>query len=195
MIKPLPLLSIYLPSPKKLLFTLIMLLVLFHSAFAFNARQATQLPPLRSNGSQSAKMISVGKTEILALCYHDVNDDIDADLDEDSMALSTQHLLQQFEWFRANGYQPINFDTLIAAYKGEKKLPAKPVLLTFDDGYASFYEKIFPLLKLYQYPAIFALVTDWLEVPRGKKCFTVRNLSLESVFLAGSKSKNYKLQG
>lgn len=116
----------------------------------------------------NAITIPVGKTEVIALCYHDVRDNVDADLDKDPMALSTQHLLQQFEWLRTNGYQPISFDTLIAAYQHNKPLPPKPVLLTFDDGYASFYDKIYPLLRLYNYPAIYALVVDWLQVPENE---------------------------
>jgi hypothetical protein len=41
------------------------------------------------------------------------------------------------------------------------------VLLSFDDGYRSFYTRVYPLLLAYDYPAVLALVTSWMEVPAG----------------------------
>ncbi len=103
-------------------------------------------------------------TRLIALCYHDVRDDVFVDLDEDEFAVSTAHLLQHFRWLKENGYQPVSLDDIDAARRGLRRLPAKPVLLSFDDGYRSFYDKIYPLLQLYDYPAVFALVVKWLEV-------------------------------
>lgn len=97
------------------------------------------------------------------LCYHDVRDDVDGDLDADPIAVSTAHLTRHFAWLREHGYRPVSLDALLAAQAGGKPLPEKAVLLTFDDGYASFYTRIYPLLKLFNYPAVYALVGSWLE--------------------------------
>ena len=98
----------------------------------------------------------------VALCYHDVQDVVD---DPDGMAVSRDNLVAQFSWLRENGYTPVSIDALLAAQRGERPLPDKAVLLTFDDGYASFYTKVLPLLKAFDYPAVLALVGSWLEVP------------------------------
>ena len=37
------------------------------------------------------------------------------------------------------------------------------MLLTFDDGYSSFYKLVFPLLRAYKYPATLAIVGSWME--------------------------------
>jgi biofilm PGA synthesis lipoprotein PgaB len=42
-------------------------------------------------------------------------------------------------------------------------LPSRAVLLTFDDGLSSVYTKVYPLLKLFQYPAVISVVTGWIE--------------------------------
>lgn len=96
------------------------------------------------------------------LCYHDIKDNVDGDLEQESNHLSTQNLARHFAWLQAHGYHPISIDDLLAAQSGKKPLPEKSVLLTFDDGYQSFYTRVFPLLKLYQYPAVSALVGSWM---------------------------------
>ncbi|BFM08752.1 poly-beta-1,6-N-acetyl-D-glucosamine N-deacetylase PgaB [Halioxenophilus aromaticivorans] len=116
---------------------------------------ATLLPHLALAAGQA--------TDLIALCYHDVREDVRGDMDEDEFAVSTAHLIQHFQWLKDNNYQPVSLDQIEAARSGGQPLPERAVLLTFDDGYASFYQRIFPLLKLYNYPAVFALVTHWLE--------------------------------
>ena len=101
--------------------------------------------------------------DYFALCYHDVRNDVVGELDQDSGALNTQHLIQHFQWLKDNGYTVVSLQQIMKAQRGEFKLPEKAVYLTFDDGYRSFYDTIYPLLQLYNYPATFALVTNWIE--------------------------------
>jgi poly-beta-1,6-N-acetyl-D-glucosamine N-deacetylase len=101
------------------------------------------------------------------ISYHDIRDKVDADLDRESTALSTKHLARHFAWLQAHGYHAISVDDILNAQAGKKPLPAKAVLLTFDDGYQSVYSRVYPLLKLYNYPAVAALVGSWLQVPMG----------------------------
>ncbi len=98
-----------------------------------------------------------------AIAYHDVRDVVVDDVDVDQYAISTRHLIDQFNWIRANGFNPISIDDLLAARAGERPLPDKAVLLTFDDGFASVYTHVFPLLRLFDYPAVVSVVTSWIE--------------------------------
>jgi len=102
----------------------------------------------------------------LALCYHDVQDRLPADTA--IITLSSDELLGQFSWLKAHGYHPVSLDDLIAARDGHRSLPDKAVLLSFDDGYESMYTRVFPLLKLYHFPAVLALVSSWMEAAPGK---------------------------
>lgn len=101
------------------------------------------------------------------LSYHDVRDDITDDLDPDRFSVSTEQLVQHFEWLKENGYTPVSVDDLLAAERGEIELPARPILLSFDDGLRSVYTKVFPLLRLYDYPAVVAVVGAWTDAPEG----------------------------
>ena len=102
--------------------------------------------------------------EFMTLCYHDVTDVV---VDPDGNAISSDRLVQHFSWLRANGYGVVSIDDLLAAQRGERSLPDKAILLTFDDGYASFYTRVFPLLKAFNYPAVLALVGSWLDAAEG----------------------------
>lgn len=95
--------------------------------------------------------------------WHDIRDDVAGHVDPDRYAVGTRQLAEQFDWLRANGWQPISLDDLVAAQQGRRALPEKAVLLTFDDGLASLYTHVFPLLKAYGYPAVAAIVSSWQE--------------------------------
>lgn len=49
---------------------------------------------------------------------------------------------------------------LADADMGKTKLPSKPIIITFDDGYYSNYEYIYPILKKYHIKASIFIVTD-----------------------------------
>ncbi len=105
------------------------------------------------------------------LCYHDVRDELSKTLPAwpESAAVDTRDFIDQLEWLRDNGYHPVSLDAILSARNGGPKLPSKPILLTFDDGYQSMYTRVFPILKLLRYPALFAVVGEWLEAgPDGK---------------------------
>ncbi len=97
---------------------------------------------------------------IAALAYHDVVDRKDQ-LTSDAVTLDT--LINHFEWLLVSGYQPVSIADLIAAREGKKTLPDKPVLLCWDDGYTSFFTHVLPLLKVYNFPAVLALVGEWMS--------------------------------
>jgi poly-beta-1,6-N-acetyl-D-glucosamine N-deacetylase len=100
--------------------------------------------------------------------YHDIKDDVDGDLEQETTTISTKNLARHFAWIEAHGFHPVSINDLLDAQSGKKPLPSKAVLLTFDDGYRSLYTRAYPLLKLYKYPAVSALVGSWLEVEKGK---------------------------
>lgn len=101
------------------------------------------------------------------LCYHNV---VDNPLQyPEKYTVSTEELAQQFSWLKEHGYTVISVDDLLTSRTNGNPLPAKAVMLTFDDGYRSFYTHVFPLLKAFNYPAVLGLVGSWLELKPGEK--------------------------
>lgn len=53
----------------------------------------------------------------------------------------------QVAWLIANGYTTVLFSDLLKAHKGEKPLPEKAALITFDDGYENNYTHAYKILR------------------------------------------------
>lgn len=109
------------------------------------------------------------KPAFIVLAYHDVRDDVPEEGYHDADAINTDHLIAQFDWLKVNGYHMVSLEDVVEASKGGPALPAHAVLLTFDDGLESFYTRVYPLLRAYNYPAVAALVGSWMDLPKGEK--------------------------
>lgn len=106
-----------------------------------------------------------------ALCYHSIVDDSAPRESQQfyPQTLSSTMLINQFNWLKENGYNVISWQQVIDAENGKGTLPEKAVLLTFDDGYETMYNVIFPILKAFNYPAVFAPVVAWVDTPANGK--------------------------
>jgi len=101
---------------------------------------------------------SAATSGVPIICYHDVGGTVSNDY-----TITKENLKNHLAYLKANGYHPISLQQYMAFTKEGVSLPDKPVMLTFDDGYISFYNDVFPLLKEYNYPAMLAIVGSWLE--------------------------------
>ena len=96
----------------------------------------------------------------VAIAFHDVVDNRDQ-LETDSVTSTS--LVQFFDWLKGSGWTAVSLDDVAAANRGVRPLPDKAILLSFDDGYSSLYTRVFPLLRIYRFPIVAALVGSWME--------------------------------
>ncbi|MGY2223565.1 poly-beta-1,6-N-acetyl-D-glucosamine N-deacetylase PgaB [Pseudomonas gingeri] len=132
------------------------------------------------------------KNHVLGIAYHDVED---RDPDQAVVAVRTERLLEQLAWLRENGYRPVSVDQILAARGGGPELPAKAVLLSFDDGYASFYTRVMPVLRSYRWPALLAPVGTWIDTPAGQPVNFAGELRPRSQFLTWAQIKEISASG
>lgn len=64
-----------------------------------------------------------------------------------SLTVDPKDFSAQMRWLAAHGYHAITQKQLFAALERGKTLPAKPVLITFDDGYRDVLANAAPVLK------------------------------------------------
>jgi peptidoglycan/xylan/chitin deacetylase (PgdA/CDA1 family) len=100
----------------------------------------------------------------VSVAFHDVVDD-PAQLDAD--AVTTDRLVAFFDHLRGAGWTAVSLDDIDAARRGVRPLPERAILITFDDGYASLYTRVFPLALAYRMPVVAALVGSWMQAPPG----------------------------
>lgn len=101
--------------------------------------------------------------DIPIIMYHDVKviKDVDWDITPDGLA-------NHFQTIREKGLTPITLDQLVNHLQTGATLPPKPILLTFDDNYLGEYQYAFPLLKQYNYPAVWSVHTHYVGSQAGK---------------------------
>lgn len=82
-----------------------------------------------------------------------------------SLTVYPEQLRAHLAYIKQAGYQPIRPQQLTQFFDQSTSLPAKPILLTFDDGYADFFTQAFPALREYQTPAVLFASTGLMENP------------------------------
>lgn len=98
-------------------------------------------------------------TEIPVLAYHDIVEKKGVD----PFSVTAKDFARHMHYLRNEGYTPISLDLLDRVHVGKATLPAKPVLLTFDDGLMSFSRHALPVLQRYGFPSVLSVVTAWLD--------------------------------
>ncbi|WP_342470366.1 polysaccharide deacetylase family protein [Ureibacillus sp. FSL K6-3587] len=107
--------------------------------------------------------------------------------------VTTIEFSNQMQWLKNNGYQTISLYDLERYLRRQVNLPAKAVVLTFDDGITSTREYAYPILKEYGFTAEQFIITS--RIPSEKQPFqwdTLRFFSkqdmdeLSDVFRYGS---------
>jgi poly-beta-1,6-N-acetyl-D-glucosamine N-deacetylase len=100
----------------------------------------------------------VASDQFICIVYHDITKRV---VEKDDV--SVDDFIKHLDYFKAGGYQAVSIKDLQDAARGKKTLPEKAILLTFDDAYVSFYDYVYPALKLYNYSAVLSVVTSWME--------------------------------
>jgi len=111
---------------------------------------------------QAARMRKAAPNFIPVLMYHKIPD----------APLATKHQIyvtkENFEkhlaYFKQRKLTPITFADYLQFANGERPLahfPARPIILTFDDGYTDNYTNLLPLMQQYGYRGVLYLLGDF----------------------------------
>jgi len=97
--------------------------------------------------------------DVPILMYHHISDVPTYNPLDRSLTVPTTLFNQQLDHLVAQGYHSITFNQLFAALYYNGPLPTKPIILTFDDGYADAYTSAYPALGKHGFSGMFYIIT------------------------------------
>ncbi|HPT06803.1 MAG TPA: polysaccharide deacetylase family protein [Candidatus Omnitrophota bacterium] len=100
------------------------------------------------------------------LMYHTVYSDPPY---SNRLAVSTATFEKQMAFLKKNHYAVMPLPELVDCIKEKKRLPSKPIALTFDDGYKDMYTDVFPILKKYGIPGTFFIIVQEVGRPQNDR--------------------------
>ncbi|MDQ0898341.1 polysaccharide deacetylase family protein [Paenibacillus sp. V4I7] len=100
--------------------------------------------------------------EVVVLVYHHIDDQV-----QGSVTISTKLFEKQLEAMQRKGYHFISMDEFKSFKSEGTAIHENAILVTFDDGYKSFYTNAFPILKKMRIPAVNFVITKDLDNPAG----------------------------
>jgi peptidoglycan/xylan/chitin deacetylase (PgdA/CDA1 family) len=90
------------------------------------------------------------------LMYHVVGP-MPAEAQYPDLFVSRRDFVAQLRWLERKGYQPVTLDSVYRYWRGLERLPSRPIVLSFDDGYRPDYTFVAPLLERRRWPAVLNL--------------------------------------
>ena len=138
-------------------------------------------------------------TKIPILLYHNFVTTVpESDPDNFNYINTPESFEENIKTLLENGYTIISMKELNDCDTGKMKLPEKPIIITFDDGYYSNYEYIYPILKQYNVKVSIFIITDKIgqEIDGIKylgweECLEMQNSGLVEIFSHSKKHVFY----
>lgn len=99
--------------------------------------------------------------KIAIIMYHNLSE---KPADFGKYVLPVQQFEKDLNYIQEHGYHTITMTQLIDYVYHDCELPEKPVIITFDDGYESFYAYAYPLLQKYNMTAVMSIVGEYTDL-------------------------------
>jgi peptidoglycan/xylan/chitin deacetylase (PgdA/CDA1 family) len=96
------------------------------------------------------------------LTYHNLGEQA-----KGRLVLAAASFREQMQYLKTNGYRVVSLAEFIEFTRLGRQLPQRAVVLTFDDGYRSFKDYAYPVLKELGFTATLFIYTDWVGAGRG----------------------------
>src|ERR1700683_3766066 len=106
---------------------------------------------------------SVQDTGAAILMYHSVLDNPSQRADSLGGIVHSRSVFQQQMELLAREFHPLGLDELAVLLRGKEKIPARSVVVTFDEGYRDNFENALPILHKFGVRAAFYVTVNCIE--------------------------------
>src|SRR5881227_4424421 len=116
----------------------------------------TPAAPVAAASPKKTKPVVDQTAQVIIFCYHRLVDKIRYPGTEITPAVFEV----QMKELKDKGITVISMQDLLAWKRGEKNIPPRSAVVTFDDGWKSQYEVAWPIMKKYGYPFTMFIYTE-----------------------------------
>lgn len=119
-------------------------------------------------------VIQAEALSIPALCYHQVRPGAKGQFE-----MTPEVFREQLAILKAQGYTSLSSDELLARLRSGTESTGRPVVLSFDDGYASVYDYAFPIMKEMGFTGIACIYPQFIGAGSAMTWDQIRELASE----------------
>lgn len=127
------------------------------------------------------------QTRVAVLGYHNFSNS----KRPTEMLMRTAEFCQQMQYIRNAGLSVITMQDFLEWRNGTRRLPARCVLITIDDGWKSVYTDAYPVLRAYGYPFTLFLYTRYIDVRGASMTHRMIREMIQHGATIGSHSSNH----
>ena len=109
-----------------------------------------------------------------------------------NLHVTAEHLEQQIKYLLAKGYHFVTLNEVYDMFIKDGTAPPKTLVLTFDDGYRSFYTNVFPILKKYQVKASAYIISQDIGHKGNVTWDMLKEISKSGLVEIGDHTVNHK---
>ena len=113
-------------------------------------------PPAKPSAAPMPGAHLAAHESVPILMYHVINTP-PAGTPEPELWVSREDLDAEMDWLASHGYHGVTLQQVWDAWHKGGKLPSKPVVVSFDDGYTSHLTNALPVLRAHGWPGVLNL--------------------------------------
>lgn len=131
--------------------------------------------------NQNNKDTKLADLKLPVIMYHHIRDFNDpSDKVGTNLSVAPEDFAKQLDFIKDKGYETITFQDI-----DDDKIPAKPVILTFDDGYQNFYQNAYPELKKRNMKAVAYIITGYIGKNEYMNLVQIKEISEYGIEIGG----------
>ena len=159
-------------------FTLLALSIFALAACQNSSPKQTEQQTTTTHTKPATATEILAKKQVPILCYHQIRAWRAADSESTKdYVVAPETFKEHIKMLADSGYHTILPDELLAYLSTGAKLPAKPIMLTFDDTDVEQFTLAAPELKKYDFKGVFFIMTVSIGRPRYMSSDQIKSLS------------------
>ncbi len=120
----------------------------------------------KGGSEENASEISTEMAKsIPILLYHNILPQNEIQNNANGVTIAVEEFQNQMNWLNQNGYITPTLSQFVDWLDGEKVLPKRSVLITFDDGYSSVKDYALPILQENDFTAVVFIIGKLTDEP------------------------------